>query len=101
MRTTLEITGLWSRFEGKVFSVTDVSRGKPFPDVFLFAARHFGIDPSSCAVVEDTPVGVAAGVAAGMTVFGYSALTPATRLAQAGVHATFGRMQELAALLDA
>ncbi|HTQ99721.1 MAG TPA: HAD family phosphatase [Candidatus Acidoferrum sp.] len=99
MRTILGITGLWPRFDGKLFSVTEVSRGKPFPDVFLLAAERLGVDPSACAVVEDTPVGVAAGVAAGMTVFGYSALTPARRLLQAGAHMTFDRMQELPALL--
>ena len=78
MRTTLGITGLWPRFEGRLFSVTEVPRGKPFPDVFLFAASRLGVNPSACAVVEDTPVGVTAGVAAGMTVFGYAAPTGAS-----------------------
>ena len=99
MRTTLGITGLWPRFKGRLFSVTEVPRGKPFPDVFLFAASRLGINPSACAVVEDTPVGVIAGVAAGMRVFGYAALTPAHRLLEAGAQITFKHMRELPALL--
>ena len=100
MRTTLGITGLWPRFEGRIFSVTEVPRGKPFPDVFLLAAERSGVDPSACAVIEDTPVGVTAGVSAGMTVFGYSALTPASRLESAGAYVTFSKMQELTVLLN-
>ncbi len=99
MRSTLGTTGLLPRFEGKLFSATDVSRGKPHPDLFLHAAKHFGVKPSSCAVVEDTPTGVAAGVAAGMNVYGYAALTPAERLTLAGAHRVFADMRELPSLL--
>ena len=95
MNTTLGLTGLLARFEGKRVSVSDVARGKPFPDVFLRSAQNFKVAPRDCAVVEDTPTGVAAGVAAGMTVFGYCAHMPARRLREAGAHHTFGRMQEL------
>src|SRR5262249_27957089 len=80
MRTTLGITGLLPRFDGRLFSVTEVPRGKPFPDVFLHAALTMGAAPERTAVVEDTPVGAQAGRAAGMTVFGYAARTPAERL---------------------
>ena len=59
MRTTLGITGLLPRFEGRLFSVTEVARGKPAPDIFLHAASKFGIEPGVCAVVEDSPTGVA------------------------------------------
>ena len=52
-----------------------MARGKPHPDIFLQAAETLGAEPASCAVIEDSPVGVQAGVAAGMTVFGYAALT--------------------------
>jgi len=101
MQTTLGITGLLPRFQGKIFSVTDVARGKPFPDVFLYAAAQSGASPSQCAVVEDTPTGVAAGVAAGMTVYGYCALTPRHRLRDAGAHYTFDSMSKLGQLLIA
>ena len=61
MQTTLGITGLLPRFKGKIFSVTEVARGKPFPDVFLYAAAKSGAAASKCAVVEDTPTGVRGG----------------------------------------
>jgi HAD superfamily hydrolase (TIGR01509 family) len=99
MQTTLGITGLWPRFEGRVFSVEDVVRGKPFPDLFLLAASRHGVVPERCAVVEDTPTGVTAGVAAGMSVYGYCALTPRRRLEEAGAQFTFASMQDLAGLL--
>jgi len=99
MRTTLGITGLWPRFEGKIFSVTEVANPKPAPDVFLHAAKQSGVSPEDCVVVEDTPTGVKAAVAAGMTVFGYCALTPAHRLLSAGAHRVFDCMSVLPGLL--
>jgi HAD superfamily hydrolase (TIGR01509 family) len=99
MQTTLGITGLLPKFEDKLFSVSEVARGKPFPDVFLYAAGKSGVAPSDCVVIEDTPTGVSAGVAAGMTVYGYCAHTPAHRLIAAGAHGTFGRMSDLPELL--
>ena len=99
MQTTLGITGLLPQFRGKMYSVTEVAQSKPFPDVFLHAARQQGVMPADCAVIEDTPTGVRAGVAAGMTVFGYCALTPKQRLVEAGAHHTFERMRDLSALI--
>ena len=100
MRTTLGITGLWPRFEGKLFSVTEVANPKPAPDVFIYAASKYGVCAEKCAVVEDTPTGVIAGVAAGMTAFGYAALTPAHRLISAGAHHIFTDMSQLPLLLS-
>jgi HAD superfamily hydrolase (TIGR01509 family) len=100
MQNTLGITGLLPQFRGKIYSVTEVARSKPFPDVFLHAARQQGVMPGDCAVIEDTPTGVRAGVAAGMTVFGYCALTPKQRLLEAGAHHTFERMRDLSGLLS-
>ena len=99
MQTTLGITGLLPKLKDKLFSVSEVSRGKPFPDLFLYAAGKFGVAPSACAVIEDTPTGVAAGVAAGMTVYGYCAHTPAQRLIEAGAHCVFDDMGALPELL--
>jgi len=99
MRLTLGLTGLLPRFEGKLFSVTEVARPKPAPDVFLYAASRCGVAPGDCVVVEDTPTGVEAAVAAGMTVLGYAALTPGHRLRAAGVHHLFDRMADLPKLL--
>jgi HAD superfamily hydrolase (TIGR01509 family) len=101
MQTTLGITGLLPRFAGQIYSVTEVARAKPFPDVYLYAADRNGIDPAACSVVEDSPTGVAAGVAAGMTVYGYCGLTPRQRLIDAGAHCAFDDMQRLPDLLFA
>lgn len=46
----------------------DVASGKPAPDCYLLAARKLGAAPERCLVVEDSAHGIAAGVAAGMTV---------------------------------
>jgi HAD superfamily hydrolase (TIGR01509 family) len=100
MRTTLGLTGLLDQFEGRLFSVTQVARGKPAPDVFLFAASQMGVPPDRVAVVEDTPVGVTAGLAAGMKVFGYAGRTPRQRLMSAGANAIFDDMSILPTLLE-
>jgi beta-phosphoglucomutase-like phosphatase (HAD superfamily) len=100
MQVTLGMTGLLSRFKDRLFSISEVARGKPHPDIFLYAAQKSGASPSACAVIEDTSTGVTAGVAAGMTVFGYCANTPAQRLIDAGAHYTFDRMSELPGLLS-
>jgi beta-phosphoglucomutase-like phosphatase (HAD superfamily) len=100
MRTTLGITKLLPYFDGKLFSVTEVERGKPFPDVYLYAAQKMSADPSRCLVVEDTPVGVQGGVSAGMMVLGYAELMNAEKLKQAGAHSVFEAMSYLPTLID-
>ncbi|MET7988606.1 HAD family hydrolase [Streptomyces sp. NPDC005281] len=91
-------TGLDRWFdEGRVFSSQDVGRGKPAPDLFLHAAERMGVRPERCAVVEDSPLGVQAANAAGMDVYGFTAMTSATRLADATQ--LFSDMGELADLL--
>lgn len=72
MRLTLNRTGLYEYFDGRIYSADDVSRGKPHPDLFLHAAQSMGVEPQHCLVVEDSIAGVKAAVAAGMTVVGYS-----------------------------
>ncbi|WP_432076392.1 HAD family hydrolase [Streptomyces wuyuanensis] len=91
-------TGLdtWFR-EGSVFSAQDVGRGKPAPDLFLYAAERMGVPPARCVVVEDSPLGVAAALAAGMDVYGFTAMTPAEKLP--GVNGCFAEMSELPGLL--
>jgi HAD superfamily hydrolase (TIGR01509 family) len=100
MRTTLGITGLLPYFEGKLFSVTEVKRGKPHPDVFLYAADKMRVEPGRCLVVEDTPIGVAAGVAAGMRVFGYAELMDSRRLRESGASLVFTDMTLLPELIE-
>ncbi|MEU7435039.1 HAD family hydrolase [Streptomyces sioyaensis] len=84
---------------GRVFSAQDVGRGKPAPDLFLHAAREMGVAPERCAVVEDSPLGVQAAVAAGMDVYGFTAMTSAEKLTEAGSTVLFGQMAELPELL--
>ncbi|TLQ44439.1 HAD family hydrolase [Streptomyces marianii] len=91
-------TGLdtWFRAEN-VFSAQDVGRGKPAPDLFLHAAERMGVAPARCVVVEDSPFGVTAALAAGMDVYGFTAMTPAARLA--GARGFFADMAELHGML--
>ncbi|WP_186777039.1 HAD family hydrolase [Streptomyces salinarius] len=81
----------------RIFSSQDVGRGKPAPDLFLHAAARMGVAPERCAVVEDSPLGVQAAVAAGMDVYGFTAMTSAGKLV--GATRLFGNMGELADLL--
>ncbi|MBA2465124.1 MAG: HAD-IA family hydrolase [Nocardioidaceae bacterium] len=95
IRRTLRITGLWDRFEGRVFSAVEVPQGKPAPDLFLHAASGMAVRPSRCAVVEDSVYGVRAAVAAGMPAYGYAGgLTSGADLAAAGA-TTFEEMRDL------
>ncbi len=99
MRHTLGRTGLYEHFEGRIYSASEVPRGKPAPDLFLYAARQMGFDPAVCAVVEDSGPGVAAARAAGMRAFGYSGgPTPAARLEGPGT-VVFDDMRKLPGLL--
>jgi HAD superfamily hydrolase (TIGR01509 family) len=82
-----------------IFTATEVEHSKPAPDVYLLAARTMGVDPSRCAVVEDSPTGASAGVAAGMTVFGYAARTNADELRATGVKTIFTDMRDLPELI--
>ena len=98
IRVSLKKTGLYTRFdETRIFSADDVGRGKPAPDLFFHAAAATGVNPTACAVVEDSALGVEAARSAGMDVFGFAAMTPAEKLA--GVTAVFRAMAELPALL--
>ena len=71
IRASLDITGLARFFEANLFSGSDVPRGKPAPDLFQLAARRMRVRAAECIVVEDSPAGVAAAHAAGMTPIGF------------------------------
>ena len=97
---TLGLTGLRSLFDADaVFSAHEVARGKPHPDLFLHAAERMGAPPDRAAVVEDTPIGVAAAVAAGMRAIGYGADSDSEALRRAGAR-VIGSLSELPALLE-
>ena len=90
--------GMLPFFAERVFSGHEMPRSKPYPDVYLAAAAHLGADPRHCLVIEDTPTGVQAGVAAGATVWGYAALGQADDLRAAGAARVIGDMTELTQL---
>lgn len=71
LRFGLELTGLYPRFAPHLFSAAQVGRGKPAPDLFLFAAAEMGQAPGDCLVIEDSVAGVQAARAAGMTAYGF------------------------------
>ncbi|WP_430379715.1 HAD family hydrolase [Streptomyces sp. B1-3] len=83
--------------DARIFSSEDVGRGKPAPDLFLYAAERMGVEPRRCVVVEDSPLGVQAANAAGMDVYGFTAMTPAEKLV--GATQLFSSMGELLDLL--
>ncbi len=62
----LRMAGLLDRFDA-VCTSSDVAHPKPAPDVYLLAASALGVDPACCLVLEDSPTGVRAALAAGMT----------------------------------
>ncbi|TAM67579.1 MAG: HAD family hydrolase [Microbacteriaceae bacterium] len=101
IRRSLELTGLFNRFDGRIFSAQDVRRPKPAPDLYLFTAECMGVSPADCLVVEDSRYGVQAARAAGMTVLGYSGgLTPESWLEEEGA-TVFTSMDQLSELIVA
>lgn len=73
IRLSLDVTGLAKHFDpAHLFSAQMVDRGKPAPDLFLHAATEMGFDPTTCLVIEDSPHGVEAALAAGMAVVGFT-----------------------------
>jgi HAD superfamily hydrolase (TIGR01509 family) len=70
VRISLETTDLM-RFFTRVFSASEVPKGKPAPDLFLHAAAQMRVEPGDCIVVEDSPAGVTAATAASMTAIGF------------------------------
>ena len=72
IRNSLRLTGLAPFFGDNIFSSSQVARGKPAPDLFLFAAATMGVDPKGCVVIEDSRFGVEGALAAGMTALGFA-----------------------------
>ena len=73
LQLCLSVLALEAEFGGHVFSADMVARGKPHPDIFLFAAGKLGVKADECLVIEDSAGGVRAAVAAGMTAVGLCA----------------------------
>ncbi len=73
LQLCLSVLALKAEFGSHVYSADMVARGKPHPDIFLFAASRLGVSPEKCLVIEDSASGVRAAVAAGMTAVGLCA----------------------------
>jgi HAD superfamily hydrolase (TIGR01509 family) len=107
IRCSLEVTRLLDRLAPHLFSATMVDHGKPAPDLFFLAAARMTAEPRRCLVVEDSEVGIRAGKAAGMRVFGFAgashvrAEVHAPRLQAAGADAVFTEMAALPGLIEA
>jgi len=68
----LELVGLTDYFDEHVFTASEVEHGKPAPDLFLLASEKMEVEPERCLVIEDSLMGLSAGMAAGMKVWHYS-----------------------------
>ena len=104
IRHGLTCAGLYDQLAPHIFSATQVSRGKPAPDLFLFAAEQMKAQPARCLVIEDSVPGVTGGCAAGMIVLGFhggSHCPPghAEMLRAAGATFTFDDMRMLPDLI--
>lgn len=98
---SLRLARLTDRFDGRVFGAELVAHGKPAPDLFLHAAKAMGVAPARCLVIEDSGAGIAAGRAAGMTVWGFTGgshlatAEAAEHLRAFGAAAVFAKMDEM------
>lgn len=103
----LQVAGLHGHFAPHIFNAPMVARGKPAPDLFLYAAQSMGIVPADCLVIEDSVAGVTGAAAAGMRVFGFvgggHAAGPVyrQRLIDAGAELVFDEMAALPGLVAA
>lgn len=104
MDVTLGKTNLLERFSGRIYSAVDVKKGKPAPDVFLYAAKQQGFEAGRCVVIEDSKPGVAAGLSAGMRVLHFLAEQPEIKVGApveaSGATAGFNHMDQLPALMN-
>jgi HAD superfamily hydrolase (TIGR01509 family) len=104
IRHGLTCAGLYDHLVPHLFSAVQVKRGKPAPDLFLFAAEQMKASPDRCIVIEDSVAGVTGARAAGMTVLGFHGGSHcgeqhAAMLKSAGAHETFDDMRQLPALI--
>ena len=94
----LETAGLLPYFE-HVATSSDVAHAKPAPDIYLLAARKLGVEPAQCLALEDSPTGVRAALAAGMTVIQIPDLLEPDETVRALGHAIAGSLHDVRGLL--
>ncbi len=105
IRHGLRLTGLLGYFNDHLFSASMVSRPKPAPDLFLYAAEQMGVRPERCLVIEDSMAGIQAAKAANMRVFGFlggshlDAAEALPRYQAAGCDRVFASMREAVDLI--
>ena len=104
IRHGLSCAGLYEMFQPHIFSASQVKKGKPAPDLFLFATDRMGKPPERCLVIEDSVPGVTGARAAGMAVLGFHGGSHcggghAQTLRNAGAMATFDDMRQLPGLI--
>ena len=97
---TLKLTALWDFFVPHIYSTTLVPKSKPAPDIFLYTANQFKVKPEKCLVIEDSTLGVRAGVAAGMSVIGFTGGSHiqeghGERLLELGATKVFSKMSDI------
>jgi HAD superfamily hydrolase (TIGR01509 family) len=101
----LTSAGLYDLLAPNIYSASQVERGKPAPDLFLFAAAQMQATPARCLVIEDSIPGITGALAAGMTVLGFhggSHCRPgyAETLGAAGATMTFDDMRQLPDMIE-
>lgn len=106
LKISMGATGLWERFQPHIFSAPELGRSKPAPDVFLHAARVFGVEPRDALVIEDSSHGIEGAVAAGMRVIGFTGgghTWPghAQALREAGAVKVVSRLDEVGLAIEA
>lgn len=104
LHAKMRALGLWDVLAPHIHGGNDVAHAKPAPDLYLLAAGRLGVAPARCLVIEDSVPGVTAGIAAGMTVWGFTGgphlpSDQAARLARAGAKQFFNDMAELPSLV--
>jgi HAD superfamily hydrolase (TIGR01509 family) len=98
MAVKFQTIGFSHRVTGRLHSYTDVPRAKPAPDLYLAAAAAQGVAPGECVVIEDSPTGARAAIAAGMDCLGFDPHGDGALLAAVGA-APFTAMADLPALI--
>jgi HAD superfamily hydrolase (TIGR01509 family) len=86
VKFSLEVAGFGDQFGDHMYVTTMVRRPKPAPDVYLLAAEKLGAKPADCIVIEDSPAGAAAALAAGMRAIGYAPGKPFDQMRRSGAH---------------
>jgi HAD superfamily hydrolase (TIGR01509 family) len=103
---SLKAIKLYNDFDDdRIFTKSQVSRGKPFPDLFLYAAEKMGVAPDKCIVVEDSIAGATAGLAAGMLTIGITAVShdpqeDSKNMKKAGVQHIYQSWPEIVAFIQ-